>query len=131
MNRATDEVRALLEQWARTTERRDVERHLDVYLRDPMPLVVFSDGALVGDFLDLRIRLSRDFQRVMVRRCEIHDLVVQELSRDVATATFQYDLYVRDVWGTDATALRVATATFVRTKDGFRIASAHFSDRRE
>lgn len=125
-----EEVRAFLDRWARTTEERDVERHIDLYLRDPLPLVVFSDGQLVGDWLDLRIRLARDFARVMIRRVEVHDLVVQDLAPDVLSATFQYDLQVRDVWGVDATAHRIASVTFARTKDGLRLAVAHFSERR-
>jgi ketosteroid isomerase-like protein len=129
--RSADEVRSFLQSWSRTTEERDVERHLDLYLRDPLPLVVFSDGQLVGDWLDLRIRLTRDFQRVMIRRVEVHDVVTQDLAPDIVAATFQYDLHVRDVWGVDATARRIATVTFVRTKDGLRIASAHFAERHE
>lgn len=128
--RPLDEVRGFLQRWARTSERRDVEAHIDLYLRDPMPLVVFSDGHYVGDSLDLRIRFTRDFQRVVIRRVEVHDLVVSELAPDVLAATFQYDMHVRDLWGTDSVALRTGSLTFTRTKDGLRIAAAHFSERR-
>lgn len=131
MKRTVQEVRDFLDAWCRTTEARDLERHLGLYLREPSPLVVFSDGNAVRDWLDLRIRLARDFQRVMIRRVEVHDLVVHEVGVDAVAATFQYDLHVRDVWGVDATARRIGTITFTRTKDGLRIAAAHFSDRRE
>ncbi len=112
-------------------EDRNIELHADLYMRQPSPLVVFSDGHLMGDWLDVRVRLQRDFERVHIRRVEVHDLVVREIAPDVIAACFQYDLHVRDVWGTDATANRIANMTFSRTKDGLRIASAHFSERAE
>ncbi len=129
--RPIDEVRAFLAQWADTMEERSAQRHADLYLRQPAPLVMFSDAQPVGDWLDLSIRVQRDFERVHIRRVEVHDIVVQDLAPDVLATTFQYDLHVRDTWGTDATAHRIATMTLARTKDGLRIATAHLSDRHD
>lgn len=127
--RPLNEVREFLARWSSTTESRDFEGHADLYLRQPDPMVVFSDGSLMGDWLDVRLRLQRDLERVHVRRVEVHDLVVHALAHEVLAATFQYDMHVRDMWGTDSVARRIATMTFCRTKDGLRIASAHFSAR--
>lgn len=131
MNRAQGEVREFLGRWSRTSESRDIEGHADLYLRDPTPLVVFSDGSPMQDWLDVRLRIQRDLERVHVRHVEVHDLTVHDLGADIIAATFQYDMHVRDMWGTDGTARRIATMTLVRTKDGLRIASAHFSPRVE
>ena len=122
-----EDVDAFLARWARLMEGRDVERHADLFLRDPAPVVTFSDGARAVDWLDVRIRLQRDFERVRIERVEVHDAVVRDLAEGVASVAFLYDLHVRDMWGMGAVATRLASFTLVQTKDGFRIATAHFS----
>lgn len=121
------EVRSFLERWAAAMERRQLEQCADLFLRDPAPIVVFSDGERAQDWLDVRIRIGRDFERAIVDRVEIHELVVRELSETVVLANFEYDLTVRDPWGTSGHVTRHTTMTLVMTKDGWRIGSAHFS----
>lgn len=121
------EVAAFLRRWAAAMERRDAEATSDLFLRDPSPLVTFSDGERAWDWLDVRIRLGRDFERAIVDRVEIHEFRHQDLTSDVLSVAFDYDLKVRDMWGTAAHASRHALMTLVRTKDGFRIAAAHFA----
>lgn len=123
------DVRAFLHRWCRLTEERDADRAADLYLRDPHPMVTFSDGARTEDWLDVRVRLQRDFERVFVERVETHDLQVRDLG-DVVLASFAYDIQARDMWGISVTGSRFATLTLVRTKDGFRIAAAHFATAR-
>lgn len=121
------EVKAFLSQWARSMEARDVERASDLFLRDPSPLVTFSDGERVHDWLDVRVRLGRDFSRVVVERVEISDLVVHEIADGAYVASFHYDLHVRDMWSVAGVVPRLASLAIVLTKDGPRIAQAHFS----
>ena len=121
------EVRSFVERWAATMERRELEKCADLFLRDPAPMVVFSDGERAQDWLDVRIRIGRDFERAIVDRVEVHDLIVRELADAVVLATFEYDLTVRDPWGTSSHVTRHTTMTLLLTKDGWRIASAHFS----
>lgn len=122
-----EEVATFLARWARLTEGRDVERHADLFLRDPAPLVTFTDGARAADWLDVRVRIKRDLERVHIDRVEVHDLHVRDLADGVAMASFAYDLHVRDMWGMASVATRLASMTLVETKDGLRIATAHFS----
>jgi len=122
-----DDVRAFLQDWVDTQLGRDAERASDLYLRDPAPVVTFSDGARALDWLDVHVRVQRDFSRVVIESIDIHDVAVRTLDESVALATFEYDLHVRDVWGTPGVAHRRATMTLVHTKDGLRIAAAHFS----
>lgn len=121
------DVEPFLARFARLAEGRDVEQHADLYLRDPQPVVTFSDGARATDWLDVRIRVKRDLERVHIDRVEVHDVLVRELAEDVATVSFVYDMHVRDMWGMGSVASRHATMTLVRTKDGLRIAAAHYS----
>lgn len=121
------DVRAFLQRWVDSQLARDPERASDLYLRDPAPVVTFSDGARALDWLDIRVRLQRDLARVVIESVDIHDVAVRDLDDTVALATFEYDLHVRDVWGTPTVAHRSATMTLVHTKDGLRIAAAHFS----
>lgn len=121
------EVREFLSRWARATEARDAERAADLFLRDPPPLVTFSDGERVRDWLDVRVRLDRDFSRVIVDRVEISDLAVHELADGVFAASFHYDLHVRDMWNVASVVPRLASMVLARTKDGLRVAQAHFS----
>jgi hypothetical protein len=123
----TGDVRAFLARWVETQTSRDTERASDLYLRDPAPVVTFSDGERALDWLDVRVRIQRDLSRVVVENVDVHDVAVRELDDAVALATFEYDLHVRDVWGTPGVAHRRATMTLVQTKDGYRIAAAHFS----
>jgi hypothetical protein len=118
---------AFAQAWARAQEQRDVERLSDLFLRDPQPLVTFSDGARVQDWLDVRIRLERDLARQLVDRVEVHHLAMEPLDRDTIMLTFAYDLTVRDLWGTSSAVTRLASMLLVETKDGLRIAMAHFS----
>lgn len=120
-------VEPFLARFARLTEARDVERHADLYLRDPQPVVTFSDGERATDWLDVRVRLKRDLERVHIDRVEVHDALVRELAPEIATVSFLYDLHLRDMWGMASVATRHATLTLVHTKDGPRIAAAHFS----
>lgn len=126
-----EHARELVRRWARLLEGRDVEHHADLFLRDPAPVVTFSDGHRAADWLDVRIRVKRDLERVAIGRVEVHDISTQPIADDVVVVSFQYDLHVRDMWGTDATAHRIGTVTLARTKDGLRIAAAHYADRRE
>jgi len=121
------DVDEFLARWVRMTELRDPERAADLFQRDPAPLVTFTDGQRAADWLDVRVRLGRDLQRAIVERLQVHDVEVRELTEDVVAATFVYDLTARDMWGISATVTRLASMTLVRTKDGFRIAAAHFS----
>lgn len=128
MGLVTDpEVREFLARWAKTSERRDPEANADLYLRDPPPVVTFTDGERAQDWLDVRVRVARDFERAIIERVDVHELASHEVASGVHVATFEYDLYVRDMWGHGQHATRHATMTLVRTKDGLRIASAHFS----
>lgn len=120
------DVRDFLKRWAGATERRDVEGCADLFLRDPAPVVTFSDGQRAQDWLDVRVRIGRDFERAIVEKVELHALRVEELPGDAVIAAFEYDLTVRDMWGHAQTATRHATFTLTPTKDGFRIAAAHF-----
>lgn len=121
------EVEDLLRRWSAFTEARDAERCADLYLRDPAPLVTFSDGERAREWRDVRARLGRDLARAIVERVEVHHLEVEALADDVLVASYVYDMHVRDMWGTAIVATRLATVTLVRTKDGLRIATAHYS----
>lgn len=123
----THGVRAFLDRWAALAGERDVERYADLYVRDPAPVVTFTDGQRCADWLDVRLRLQRDFERAVIERVDVHDVVSQPLVTGVVGASFVYDLHARDMWGTGFTATRLATLTLLETKDGYRIASAHFS----
>jgi ketosteroid isomerase-like protein len=118
---------AFIASWARAQEARDVERLSDLFLRDPDPMVTFSDGERVRDWLDVRIRLQRDLERHVIDRVEVHDIQLEPWGRDAVLATFAYDITVRDLWGTSTTATRLASLVLVETKDGLRVALAHFS----
>lgn len=122
-----EHARELVRRWARLLEGRDVEHHADLFLRDPAPVVTFSDGHRAADWLDVRIRVKRDLERVAIGRVEVHDISTQPIADDVVVVSFQYDLHVRDMWGMGSVATRAATFTLVETKDGLRIAAAHFS----
>lgn len=119
-------VEEFLARWARAGETRDAEGYADLFLRDPHPLVTFSDGSRADDWLDVRVRVGRDFERSIVDRVETHDVVSRDLGETTLVA-FEYDMHVRDMWGTRSVATRRATFTLVETKDGYRIAAAHFS----
>lgn len=121
------EVDEFLARWVRLTQAREPERAADLFQRDPAPLVTFTDGQRTHDWLDVRVRLGRDFERAIVERIEIHHVEAREISEDAIAASFVYDIHARDIWGTPNTATRLASMTLVRTKDGFRIAAAHFS----
>ena len=122
-----EDVDEFLARWARLMVERDVERHADLFLRDPAPVVTFTDGARASDWLDVRVRLKRDLERVHIERVEVHDALVRELAEGVASASFLYDLHVRDMWGMTAVATRMASLVLVETKDGLRIATAHYA----
>ena len=122
-----EDVDEFLARWARLMEARNVERHADLFLRDPAPVVTFSDGWRATDWLDVRVRLKRDLERVHIERVEVHDALVRELAEGVVSASFLYDLHVRDMWGMAAVATRMASLVLVETKDGLRIATAHYS----
>ena len=121
------EVREFLARWASAMERRDVEGCSDLFLRDPAPLVTFSDGQRAEDWLDVRVRIGRDFERTILERVEVHEVDAREIAPDVTTVAFEYDMTLRDMWGTSSHATRHAQMTLARTKDGFRIAAAQFS----
>ncbi len=122
-----DEAVRFLARWAKASEARDADASADLYLRDPAPVVTFSDGERVRDWLDVRVRLARDLGRAILDRVVVHDVVTAEPAEGVLIASFVYDLHARDVWGTAVVATRLATMTLVQTKDGWRIAQAHFS----
>ena len=124
---ARHDVEDFLARWAAAHEAREPERAADLFLRDPQPLVTFSDGERVRDWLDVRVRLARDLARHIVERVEVHDVQSRALDRDTILVSFIYDMHVRDPWGTSSAATRLGTMTLVRTKDGLRIASAHFA----
>lgn len=121
------EVREFLARWSATMERRDPDATADLFLRDPSPMVTFSDGERAHDWLDVRVRLGRDFERSIIERVELHNLRANEIAPDVLVTSFEYDLSIRDLWGAAQHATRHAMMTLVRTKDGFRVAAAHFS----
>ena len=120
-------VKEFLQRWAKASERRDADACADLFLRDPAPVVTFSDGQRAQDWLDVRVRIGRDFERAILERVEVHEVRAAEVAPDVCVAAFEYDMTVRDVWGVATQATRHATFTLVRTKDGFRIAAAHFA----
>lgn len=122
-----EDVDRFLARWADLTQARDVERHADLFLRDPAPTVVFSDGQRALDWLDVRVRVKRDLERVHIERVEVHDVLVRVLAEGVVGVSFVYDLHARDMWGVQAVGTRLASMTLVETKDGLRIATAHFS----
>jgi ketosteroid isomerase-like protein len=122
------DVESFLRQWAAAMQARDAERAADLYLRDPAALVTFSDGERSEDWLDVRLRLQRDLERVVVERVEVHDVQVREiLDAEALLVSFAYDMQVRDMWGLSSTATRHATLTLVPTKDGLRIAAGHYA----
>lgn len=123
----TREVEEFLARWASATTSREAERAADMFQRQPAPLVTFTDGQRTHDWLDVRVRLGHDLERTVVERIDVHDVECREVSDEAVAASFVYELSVRDIWGGRATVTRLATMTLVRTKDGFRIASAHFS----
>lgn len=125
--RVEDEASAFLARLARLGEARDADGYADLFLRDPAPVVTFSDGERAHDWLDVRVRVGRDFERSFVDRIEVHDVFACEIAEDVVVAAFSYDIRARDMWGTSGTAARHASLTLLRTKDGLRIAAAHFS----
>lgn len=127
---ARDEARRFLQRWAQASQTRDVEAAADLFLRDPAPVVTFSDGRRAADWLDVRVRLQRDFERAVLERVEVHDVAAQEVAEGVLVASFVYDLHVRDLWGGANVATRLGLVTLVQTKDGWRIAAAHFSPAR-
>lgn len=122
-----DEVADLLRRWGVFTEARDADGCANLFLRDPAPLVTFSDGERCRSWRDVHARLGRDLARAIVERVEVHHLEVEELADDVLVASYVYDMHLRDVWGTGVVATRLATLSLVRTKDGLRIATAHYS----
>ena len=122
-----DEALRFLARWAKASEARDVEASADLFLRDPAPVVTFSDGERVRDWLDVRVRLQRDFGRAILDRVLVHDVSAAEPVEGVLVASFIYDLHARDMWNTAVVAVRLGSMTLVRTKDGWRIAQAHFS----
>lgn len=121
------EVDAFLARWVRLTELRDAERAADLFQRKPDPLVTFTDGSRAHDWLDVRVRLGRDLERVIIDRVEVHHVEARDIAEDAVATSFVYDLHARDIWGMATTATRLASMTLVRTKDGLRIATAHFS----
>jgi hypothetical protein len=121
------DVREFLARWALAHERRDPDAAADLFLRQPAPLVTFSDGDRAADWLDVRVRLGRDLERAIIERVDVHNVQARELNGDTVMVAFSYDLRVRDVWGSVADAHRHAMFTLVRTKDGLRIAAAHFA----
>lgn len=125
--RTEREVAQFLARWAETHTARDAEASSDLFLRDPSPVVTFSDGERAEDWLDVRIRLSRDLERAVIERVDLHGFTAREVTDEVVVVSFAYDLRVRDMWGTSLDAHRLATFTLVRTKDGLRIAAAQFA----
>ena len=123
----TREVEDFLARWAAATTSREPERAADLFQRQPAPLVTFTDGQRAHDWLDVRVRLGRDLERTVIERVDVHHLEVRDVTDDAVAASFVYELHVRDIWGGRTTVTRLATMTLVTTKDGFRIASAHFS----
>lgn len=121
------EVRDFLAKWAATMERRELEASADLYLRDPPPLVTFTDGERAEDWLDVRVHIGRDLERAIIERVEIQDVTSHPVTEDVVAASFGYHVVVRDLWGASTTVARRGTMTLVATKDGFRIAVAHFT----
>jgi hypothetical protein len=121
------EVRRFLDRWASASAARDPVASSDLYLRDPAPLVVFSDGERTDDWLDVRVRLERDFSRAFVDGVDVHDVDTRDLGQGVIVVSFEYDLHARDMWGVAASTARRATMTLIHTKEGLRIASAHYA----
>lgn len=122
-----DAVHEFLSRWARLTQAREPERAADLFQRDPPPLVTFTDGQRAHDWLDVRIRIGRDLERAIVERVEVHHIESREISEDSVAVSFVYDVHAKDIWGVGAIATRLGSMTLVRTKDGYRIATAHFS----
>jgi hypothetical protein len=124
---AVDEVEEFLTRWARLTQAREPERAADLFQREPAPLVTFTDGQRAHDWLDVRVRIGRDLQRAIVERIEVHHIESRDVGDDAVAVSFVYDVHAKDIWGVGAVATRLGSMTLVRTKDGFRIATAHFS----
>lgn len=121
------EVRRFLDRWASASASRDATASAELYLRDPAPLVVFSDGERTDDWLDVRVRLERDFSRALVDGVDVHDVDTRDLGQGVILVSFEYDLHARDMWGVATSLARRASMTLMHTKEGLRIAAAHFA----
>jgi len=120
------DLQAFLASWEATLVGRDPEGAADLYSRDPKPTVVFSDGARAHDWLDVRVRLGRDFERTIIKRVSHHHVAVQHLDGH-AVLSLDYDLHASDLWGQPRVAGRTATFVLTMTKDGWRIVHAHFA----
>ena len=121
------DVKSFLARWAAAGRARDASASADLYLRDPAPLVVFSDGARTDDWLDVKVRLDKDFARSHIDHVDVHDVDVRDLGDNVLVVSFAYDMSARDAWGLSGSTARRATMTLIRTKEGLRIAAAHFA----
>ena len=121
------DVRRFLDRWAATTASRDVTASAELFLRDPAPLVVFSDGERAQDWLDVRVRLERDYGHAIIEGIDVHDVQARDLGSNVLLVSFGYWMRARDMWGVATTSARRASMTLVRTKEGLRIAGEHFA----
>src|ERR1700737_94415 len=93
------EAEQFLARWAHAHETREPDKAADLYLRDPAPLVAFSDGARAQDWLDVRVRIAHDLSHAMVERVEIRDVVARSLDIETIVGCFGYARHVRDRWG--------------------------------
>ncbi len=122
------DVRVLLDRWVDATVKRDPQALADLFVRSPDPLVVWPSGEATRGWKDVFAHAQRELYhaKVLVQRVDVHDVIAIDVTADAAEAVFRYDVHATDLWGTSVKASRVATMTFLRTKDGLRVASAHF-----
>lgn len=123
------EVQGLLDRWIDATLRRDPHAYADLFQRDPDPVVAWPSGEVTRSWKRVFEHVQREFYhtKTVVRRVDVHDLDVVQLTDDAALAVYQYDVHAIDLWGASVTAHRLATVTLARTKDGLRFAAAHFA----
>lgn len=129
---ATDDegrVRALIDQWVQATLARDAAQYADLFLRDGEAWVAWASGDTSRGWNEVYDHALRELYhaKVHVQRVDVDPPHVVRLTDDALTAAFAYAIHYRDFWGTMHTTHRLATMTLIETKDGLRIASAHFS----
>jgi hypothetical protein len=122
-------VRVLLDDWIQATLDRDSAKYSDLFIRDPEPMVTWPGGEVSHGWQAVHDHALRELYhaKVVVEEVDLDEPHVVRITDDAYLTSFEYLVHARDFWGTMHTAPRRATLTLVATKDGLRIASAHFS----
>lgn len=124
-----EEVRTLLDEWVQATLARDAAQYADLFMRDNDAVVAWASGEVSHGWHAVYDHALRELYhaKVHIQDVDIEQPRVTLLGEHVMTTVFTYTIHFRDLWGTLNAARRLSTMTLVRTKDGLRIASAHFS----